>query len=373
MFHNSLEKSIAMIRKIALLLPLLLLAFVLMFFLLVIYGIGSEALLSIEPSNQEFGKYLAALGTYGDFVGGLTNPIIGMVGFIALMFTITLQIKQNKQTSEQSYESSIFNLINLQNNIIENLEYNKSKKRAAFVKFLDDHYNDFNGSDKNSVMRPHHTYSLARIYYERFNNNSNEYFGHYFRNLYAILKTIDQLPERFERKKHYSRLVRAQLSMSELTVLFLNCLFEVCDDGKFAELLVKYQMLEHLKVISISNPSSAQDIPPKKLDYKIGDKVTVSIYEMAFYIHTNKKLPSKKAGNKIITHGAFGKNKATCLNQIQEIIYTSPKNSVSKYGEWRGNRNSLRLTKFKYQWFKYKSILIKISKNTLIKLRKKNE
>ena len=270
------------------------------------------------------------------------------------MFTITLQIKQNKQTSEQSYESSIFNLINLQNNIIENLEYNGIKKRAAFVKFLDDHHNDFNGSDKNTVMRPHHTYSLARICYERFNNNSNEYFGHYFRNPYAILKKIDELPECFERKKNYSRIVRAQLSMSELTVLFLNCLFNVCDDGKFAELLVKYQMLEHLKVISISNPVSALDIPPINLDYKIGDKATVSIYEMAFYIYMDKKFSPKRLANEKVTHGAFGKNKSNCLRQIQEIIYFSPPNSVTQYGEWRGNRNFLRYTNFKSQWLKYK-------------------
>lgn len=123
-----------------------------------------------------------------------------MVGFLALMFTITLQIRQNKQTSEQSYESSKFNLIDLQNNIIENLEYNDNKKRSALSKFLDEHKEDFNGVDKNTVMRPHHTYSLARISYESFNNDSNEIFGHYFRNLYIILKTIDELPERFNRK-----------------------------------------------------------------------------------------------------------------------------------------------------------------------------
>lgn len=327
-----------MLRTILLLFPLLFLASILIFFLLVVYGIGSEALLSVELTNPKFGEYLAALGTFGDFVGGLTNPIIGMVGFIALMFTITLQIRQNKQNSEQSYESSIFNLINLQNNIIENLEYSDHKKRAAFSKFLDDHKNNFNGVDKNTVMRPHYTYSLARISYEHFNNNSNEVFGHYFRNLYTILKTIDELPERFHRKKYYSRIVRSQLSMSELTVLFLNCLFKVCDDGKFAELLIKYEMLEHLKVTPLSYPATPTDIATNFLDYKIGDKATVSIYEMAYYLYKKKKYFSKIFASNTVTHGAFGKNKANCLKQIQEVILVLPNNSVTIYGEWRGNR-----------------------------------
>lgn len=349
-------------RTFILLLPLLLLASILIFFLLVVYGIGSEALLSIELSSPEFGEYLAALGTYGDFVGGLTNPIIGMVGFIALMFTITLQIRQNKQTSEQSYESSIFNLINLQNNIIDNLEYRDNNKRAAFRKFLYDKEIDFNGIDKNTIMRPHHSYSLARISYEWFNNHSNEIFGHYFRNLYTILKAIDEMPERFERKKYYSRIVRAQLSMNELTVLFLNCLPEVCDNGRFAELLIKYQMLEHLKITSISKPSSALDIDPKDLDYRIGDKATVSIYEVAYYMYGDNKFSAKNFASEESTHGAFGKNKADCLNQIQKMVLVRPTNSIIVYKNQRGNRDILSRIFLKLKWAKYKWKLKKLVK-----------
>lgn len=345
-----------MTKSIFLLLPIFILASILMLFLLAIYGIGSEALLTQKISSPDFGKYLAALGTYGDFVGGLTNPIIGMVGFLALIFTISLQIRQNKQSSEQSYESSIFNLINLQNNIIENLEYKEHKKRAAFTKFLSEHKDEFNGTNKNTVMRVHHSYSLARISYEHFNNNSNEIFGHYFRNLYTILKTIDELPERFERKKYYSRILRAQLSMSELTVLFLNCLLDVCDDGKFSELLFKYQMLEHLKVTSLSNPLSENDIEPRKLDYKIGDAATVSIYEVSYYIYGRKKIHSKFNARKKITHGAFGKNKANCLNQIQAMVLVLPTGMITTYGRWNGKRKLSAYDLLKLQWRKIKSI-----------------
>jgi hypothetical protein len=281
-----------------------------------VYEIGAEALNSTRNiSDENFGKYLSALGTFGDFFGGITNPIIGGVGFIALMITITLQIKQNKQNSQQSFESSIFKLIDLQNNIIENLEYNEAHKRIAFTKFLDDHNYEFNKRNGRDVMLPHHKYSVARFSYEEFNKNSNEYFGHYFRNLYSILKAIDDLPEDYKRKKYYSRIVRAQLSMNELAILFLNCLPGVCDNGEFASLLIKFQMLEHLKITSYQLQESPLDIKTSDLVYTIGGKMSVTIYEVAFYIFSEGKgLKENKS------HGAFGKNKSNTILKIKETV-----------------------------------------------------
>lgn len=338
---NSMTKKI-----ISYLLPIISVCF-LGFFLLVVYGIGSEALHSTNLEDANFGVYLAALGTYGDFVGGLTNPIIGSVGFIALMITISLQIKQNKKNAEQSYETSIFNLINFQNNIIENLKYKNATKRAAFTKFLDDNHSKFNISCSEHVMKPHHSYSMARIFYEDFNNKSNECFGHYFRNLYTILKTIDNLPESIERKKYYSRILRAQLSMSELTVLFLNCLHEVCDDGRFANLLVKYQMLEHLKVTSSGKLRLNYNIKNNQIDYKIGDKVIVSIYEMAYYIIGKKKISVKYLLSDDKTHGAFGKNKASCLTDIYRIALIRGYNYFIVYGDKKVSKSLIRKIRYK--------------------------
>ncbi|EIM8481685.1 MULTISPECIES: hypothetical protein [Serratia] len=107
--------------------------------------------------------------------------------------------------------------------------------------------------------------------------------------------------------------------MSELTVLFLNCLFKVCDDGKFAESLITYQMLEHLKVTSIFDPKSALDIEPRKLDYKIGDKTTVSIYEMAYYMYGEKSFRQ--------TTSQVKKPHMVLLGKIERIALT-------KYRKW---------------------------------------
>lgn len=302
---------------------------VLILFLLTIYGIGSEALFSKNFSDDDFGKYLAALGTYGDFVGGLTNPIIGSIGFFALMITITLQIRQNKRASEQSYEASIFNLINLQNNIIENIDYNDCVKRSAFAKFLDDFNMPFNLV--GLIKLPPNMHSSACFSYKRFNSNYNEHFGHYFRNLYTILKTIDKLPESFDRKKYYARILRAQLSMSELTVLFLNCLPHVCDEGEYAELLIKYQMLEHLKISFLTEYKPATELPITGVFYIIGEKVSVSIYEVAFYMYGFSKQPLHNYPTTKLGFGAFGKNVSQALLSIDATVKAQEPGSIVVY------------------------------------------
>lgn len=69
--------------------------------------------------------------------------------------------------------------------------------------------------------------------------------GHYFRNLYHIVKYVDRsgIPE--GEKKGYTNLIRAQLSSLELVLLFYNCL-SVRGREKFKPLVEKYEFLENI-------------------------------------------------------------------------------------------------------------------------------
>lgn len=91
--------------------------------------------------------------------------------------------------------------------------------------------------------------------YKIFQDNNNNILGHYFRNLYQALKLIDGFDDNNVtpyQKKRYASILRAQLSSTELSLLFLNCLKGVCDNGKFKDLLIEYRMLEHI-VIEMKN------------------------------------------------------------------------------------------------------------------------
>lgn len=84
----------------------------------------------------------------------------------------------------------------------------------------------------------------------------NTDFGHYFRNLYRIIKLIDEkefdkdILEDYKIKYSYTSIVRAQLSDDEILWLFFNCISNK-GSSKFKPLLEKYTFL---KIIDKRNP-----------------------------------------------------------------------------------------------------------------------
>ncbi len=81
-------------------------------------------------------------------------------------------------------------------------------------------------------------------------------FGHYFRNLYRIIKIVDKKVfdidpiQNFKIQYEYTSIIRAQLSDDEIKLIFFNCLFR---NGlkKFKPLVEKYTLL---KIIDTDNP-----------------------------------------------------------------------------------------------------------------------
>lgn len=297
-------------------LSLILLYTTLIAFLIYIGHLAWQALFITKEATVQGSKGLTELGPFGDFFGGVTNPVIGAIGFIALTITIIMQTKQNNETAKQNFESSFYNLLNLQNNIIENLEFNESRARLSFTKFL---------TENSKVLYPCATYSKnvkikkssAYIFYKNFNSENNDRFGHYFRNLYRILKMIDDSKYAYETKKNLARVLRAQLSMDELTVLFLNCLPGICDEGEFASLLIEYQMLEHLSI----QRHGAESITRKNFrntEFIMGGKIRVSCQEISRYLSMDTKRYSYKT-----TSGAFGRNTSNDLKLLKLCLWAN--------------------------------------------------
>lgn len=78
--------------------------------------------------------------------------------------------------------------------------------------------------------------------YNEWNESFDRHTGHYFRNIYQILKFIDN--SSVKDKKFYSNILRAQLNQDELGLLFYN---NVSIKGiKMLRFITKYEFLEHL-------------------------------------------------------------------------------------------------------------------------------
>jgi len=161
-------------------------------------------------------------GTFGDMFGA-ANALFSGLAFGGIIYTILLQREDLKSTKEEfkvkQFETNLFNMINTHLKIVEQLS------------FKEDNNNTIKGRE------------VFRIIYEtkKLNTNSKISFderddlGHYFRNIYRILKVISR--EEFKgtdyevktRKHRYSNLLRSLLSTYELKSILFWCIQE---DGK---------------------------------------------------------------------------------------------------------------------------------------------
>lgn len=198
------------------------------------------------------------LGTYGDFFGGVVNPVLTFGTLIALAITILMQRLQLRDArhetkenllhaQQQAFESTFFNLLALHTENVKNLRFEDdlsgkklSEGRSVFASVLNHLAKDFEYAETRLIQ------------YRLFQKNKNDILGHYFRNVYQILNHIENfkasmtLREKYIFQKRYANILRAQLSSHELVLLLLNCTKETVDDGRFRNLVVKYEFLEHL-------------------------------------------------------------------------------------------------------------------------------
>jgi len=286
----------------------------------------------------------SSFGEWGDFFGGVLNPFLTFLTFMGLLITIILQqtelkesreefkrsadalFEQSKSLQKQNFENTFFNLIDLHYNIISQLiveikdlkeEKISDKIREVILSSSLSIAGISLNTKKEMIFKGREVFEFLFNYisfdtntpfevivrYKTIQNHHNDILGHYFRNLYQVLKLIDNTDEQIlsmEEKQKYSSILRAQLSTYELALLSINCLENIVDQGEFKNLLIRYSMLEHLPLEKIENGYSIKGYNRAFLD------------ENMLYEYKHEKKFGKLDLNKYFG-GAFGKN--------TEIIY----------------------------------------------------
>jgi uncharacterized membrane protein len=203
-------------------------------------------------------------GQFGDYVGGVLNPIFGLLALIALLFTISLQSRelrvasielarssealdaQNETLSVQRFEATFFQLLRLHNDIVNAL---KLDTRGAVNIVLEKRGRDVLSTRLNSFRAQLATdmatddIGKAMPVYEAFYKQHENELGHYYRLLYHIIKFVHSGD--VENKKFYSDFVRAQMSSDELRLVFFYGLSR-SGNTHFKPLLEKYALLKNL-------------------------------------------------------------------------------------------------------------------------------
>lgn len=225
-------------------------------------------LLNLLLRIEAFGLGKWKLGEFGDFFGGVLNPILTFLMFVGLIITIVMQKselvlarnefertanalnEQSVSSKQQVIENTFFNLLKLQSDIVESLKFNDGILCCALNVNDDDTTGRAVFSSIISWMTDSKNKDRSLSNYESFQETENHVIGHYFRALYQVLKFINDSDITDKEKLRYSRLMRAQLSSDELTLLCFNCICPNVDEGQFRALLIEFKMLEHLQLTS---------------------------------------------------------------------------------------------------------------------------
>lgn len=236
------------------------------------------SLKDLEPNDR---------GTIGDMFGSI-NSLFSGLALAGIILTILLQRKelklqrkeladtrvefkiQNETLKLQRFESTFFNLLNLHHSIVNAIDYRyyKRKEKDGWVtaRRLSDNEEleavtitsrdvfRFRYNKMLEEMKPSPT-TYEQIYLTHYEQAQTD-FGHYFRNLYRMIKLVDETEfliktgenrdkELFKLKYKYTSIIRAQLSDYELLWLFYNCLSENGVD-KFKPYVERYSLLKNM-------------------------------------------------------------------------------------------------------------------------------
>jgi hypothetical protein len=250
--------------------------FIIMIFVVIVIWYLSFYLLKDSPDR----------GTFGDMFGGI-NALFSGLAFAGLIYTILLQREelelqrnelketkdefktQNKTLKRQRFENTFFNLLDLHHKIIDGIDKDE-KIRVAGGGIRDSKYQVVSVRGRDVFRKEYYwLVELFRsnevednpktfndIYLKKYEDVQTD-FGHYFRNLYRILKFIDSTDfyplENSENKDirnneirySYTSILRAQLSDYEILWLFYNCL-SLNGKDRFKGLVEKYCIFKNI-------------------------------------------------------------------------------------------------------------------------------
>ncbi|MGQ8967936.1 putative phage abortive infection protein [Bacillus subtilis] len=188
------------------------------------------------------------LGTVGDFFGGTTVGLFNLASILLVLATVKMQSIELKETRvefettnktliKQQFDNTFFNMINLHNEIVSSLHISDHQGKYA-LSYLNSQIKSYYRSVQLDDKRARIVRSYESFY-------AKYYFGHYFRNMYRILKFIDETEElSVSEKKNYIGILRAQLSTGELLLIFYNALS--VRGIKFKKLILKYNFFDDL-------------------------------------------------------------------------------------------------------------------------------
>lgn len=206
-------------------------------------------------------------GTYGDFIGGVVGTIVAFYSAFLLVKTLQSQEKVNQSVIETNNQISIASGKELYNTLLEVFNNKFERFMTCYQKAIDNYVieknnelltgrkafekiaseficNDF--TNNNDYLR--RTQSAISEYMDFYSNN-RLYLAVHFRMLYLLTSLVSTSGLETNDKVLYAKLIRGQLSESEMTMLRYNC---HSDYGvKMQKYCNEFNLIKHLPVMQL--------------------------------------------------------------------------------------------------------------------------
>ena len=198
------------------------------------------------------------LAAAGSFLQGAVGSLWSLAAFIFIYVTLKAQqeeiVKQQAASEQERFESIFFELLRIHHSLIADIRTDSPDEgrlvsgRACFRVFytkLCQLYEEPSPPGKSSVQSREELILLhIDVAFQNLYQCFGGELGHYFRNLYHIIRFVDESRVSGAERKRYMKILRAQLSSKELLLFFYNGLSDV--GQKLKPLISKYALLEQL-------------------------------------------------------------------------------------------------------------------------------
>lgn len=216
-------------------------------------------------------------GPWGDFFGGVANPILTFFTFICVLGTLYLQNKelgltrtelarsaealerQNENIADQKKQNVFFQMLSLHNQIIGSIDLlnhdslqTVAKGRDCFGIF----YTRLSDNYKIEIKKKLYSdkQCIERAYIAFWNKHQLD-LGHYYRFLYRLVMFTDK---EFKDEEYYMGILRAQISDQELLLLFYNALTP--QGAAFKPLIERWALFDNLPTMRLLSHSDEHKV-----------------------------------------------------------------------------------------------------------------
>lgn len=219
--------------------------------------------------NRPIATDASSWGAFGDYIGGVINPILGFFSFMALLITLDLQRKQLNKTEEQlelNREELKLTREELKKTADAQIDsakvMNEQLKTQALQQFdslffalLNQLTIKLSEFQKDPLLKQQEHFYKDNFERSKFQNlealrsrlATQNQLSSFFIFLYQIMKNIDEKLPTYNLKKDYSNVVRSLIPSDINKWLLVNCAVNKNNDFiKFKELLVKFEFFEHI-------------------------------------------------------------------------------------------------------------------------------